>query len=115
MQATSICNLWAALVAPGSLVSAQPEYGQSGSKTAELLSALAESPASTSQLAEVLGLHSRAVWGLLKTPRQRGVVDYSSDSGMWSINHAYEPPAIERARAFLVANGWTCTPPEPGA
>jgi len=130
MRTATIGNLWGALLGAnaGSACSGnrdtqpQPAYqakitdmARPGTKTLELLSALAHSPASTNSLAETTSLTQRKVWGLLKQPRDKGMVTYSPDSGIWQLNREYEGPAIDRARSLLESKGWVCVPPRAGA
>ena len=127
MKTVTIGDLWAALSAPKTCAKQRKtacapirlldqekisEMARPGTQTLELLSALAHSPASTNNLAEICGLTQRKVWGLLKQPKEKGMVTFSPDSGVWRLNREYEDPAIDRARCLLELKGWVCIPPK---
>jgi hypothetical protein len=81
-----------------------------GTKIARLLDELARvRSATTASLCACAELDSRQVWGLLKTPRNRGQVSFYD--GRWSLNHDWHGNHIERAAALLRSRGWTVTPP----
>jgi hypothetical protein len=72
-------------------------------------------PASTATLCLLVDVDSRAVWGLLKAPRQRGQVRY--ERGMWSAVDDYDRELqldISTAAALLRRHGWTVRPPRSG-
>lgn len=78
-------------------------------RTKYLLQLLGDGPRSTNELARVLGLETRAIWGLLKTPRERGQVEFLL--GYWSLNRNYLPPEIQKAVELLRSHGWTVQRP----
>ncbi len=114
-----IGNLWGPLLSAPPVAPCQgrtfparaSEMAGPGTKTAEILAALAHSPASSFGLAEITGLTNRQIWGLLKGPKDRGLVTYDPDSGIWTLNADYQGSAIERAKALLESQGWKCIPP----
>ena len=72
-------------------------------------------PASTATLGLLVDVDSRAVWGLLKAPRQRGQVRY--EHGMWSAVDDYDRELqldISTAAALLRRHGWTVRAPRSG-
>lgn len=91
------------------------------SLTQELLDTIAEHDAiSTRELARLLGLTSRQVWGLLKQPRTVGKVEIVA--GCWMRSSAWEERRAARAELqaqaddaaaveYLTARGWRCVPP----
>lgn len=87
-----------------------------GSKLSQLLASLEEGPASTQALAGMMGLDTRAVWGLLKAPRERGQVRF--DGAMWLLLDAYDDELrreLQAAAALLQRYGWTVQNPRSAA
>jgi hypothetical protein len=130
MRTATIGNLWGGLIGVKAVGPAKTDcdappqtayqakitdMARPGTKVLELLSALAYSPASTNNLAETTGLTQRKVWGLLKQPKDKGMVTYNPDSGIWQLNREYEGPAIDRACRLLESKGWLCIPPRVNA
>ena len=58
----------------------------------------------TVELATRSGLNSRQVWGLLKTPRSFGQVQF--DDGHWEIDREYQGNDVARAASLLRSKGW---------
>jgi len=87
----------------------------SGTRTGELLHLLAwHGPMHTVELASAVALPTRLVWGLLKVPRHRGQVEFSS--GKWTLNRDYcrqQQDELQAAARLLRANGWTVQSPHP--
>jgi hypothetical protein len=73
-----------------------------------LLNQIAHGGKTTRQLADATGLTSNLVWGLLKGPRNRGIVD--CDKGVWSLTDAHARE-LASATALLRRAGYTVTPP----
>jgi len=73
-----------------------------------LLNSIAHGGKTTRQLAEVTGLTSNLVWGLLKGPRARGIVDCAK--GVWSLTDAHSRE-LASATALLRRAGYTVPPP----
>jgi hypothetical protein len=79
-----------------------------GVHTNVLLNQIAHGGKTTRQLAEASGLTSNLVWGLLKGPRARGVVDYAK--GVWSLTDVHSRE-LASAIALLRRAGYTVTAP----
>jgi hypothetical protein len=73
-----------------------------------LLNQIAHGGKTTRQLADVSGLTSNLVWGVLKGPRSRGIVDCAK--GVWSLTDAHSRD-LAAATALLRRAGYAVTPP----
>lgn len=105
-------GLWDQLLKRPKRRSFEPDHAKTGTMTAQLLNELRDGPAATQDLASRFGLHSKAVWGLLKVPRDQGIVHYAKDSGQWTFNHDHPGVAVERAAHLLRSLGWKVSPPD---
>ena len=113
-------NLWGALLNHTPTITttrasadraSMDELATPGTRTAELLGYLSHAPATTFSLAHLAEINSRQVWGLLKTPRERGLVSFDRRGGIWQLNTEFKGRAVEAACALLESKGWVCTPP----
>lgn len=89
---------------------AQHPSPEPANKTAMLVAKLAQADSlPTLALGALCELETRHVWGLLKTPRERGQVIF--EQGRWRLNRAWHGHDIERAAALLREAGWTVKEP----
>lgn len=79
------------------------------SMTERALRCIEAADLSTTALGKELGLSTKAVWGLLKSPRESGRVIF--EKRRWKWNPGFVPDDVRRAAALLRRLGWTLTPP----
>ena len=66
-------------------------------------------PMTTRELADATILHTRAVWGLLRVPKNFGQVKFAD--GLWELDREFAGNDVLRAAALLRAKGWRLEAP----
>ena len=110
MHPDKIASPWAALLNPPNRWIDVEHDDRPGTKLAGLLRQLSDrADATTSELASFESMTSRQVWGLLKTPRDRGQVQFVA--GRWSLATDFHGRDVQRAITLLRNLGWQVEPP----